>query len=99
MDAPWLAFGLIRDHLAQRGLLELYEASLLRWAMGFLIWHTSTLPKGDAQRQCYEKLKREWFPQAGFEKYPHSNYKKKDYLKYRLIRALPYEAYQLLRSL
>lgn len=99
MDAPWLAFGLTRDHLEQKGLLERYEASLLRWAMGFLIWHMSTLPEGSSQRQCYEKLKREWFPQMGFDKYPRSNYEKKDYEKYRLIRALPYGAYSLLRSL
>lgn len=99
MDAPWLAFSLTRDYLEQKGLLALYEPSLLRWAMAFLVWHMSSLPKGNAQRQCYEKLKSEWFPQVGFDKYPRSNYEKKAYLKYCLIRTLPYRMYSLLRAI
>lgn len=98
LEAPWQALCMCRKILKEKGCLEQFEESLLHWAMGFLIWHLNSLSDPEAQERCYQLLRREWFPQIGFDRYPARGYFRADYLKYTLIRVLPYRVYRWVKN-
>lgn len=97
MESPWQALCMCRKILQEKGCLDKFDASLLSWAMGFLIWHMGSMSDPIAQKRCYQLLRNSWFPQLRFQQYPIRNYPKDSYLKYCMIRVLPYRVYRMIR--
>lgn len=93
-EVPAQSLMMLRKALKTRGVYDIYERSFLNWAMEFLIWNVANMGDRQAQRVYYDKLKREWLPQMGFEAHPRGYYADRfTYSKYLLVRHVPYPVF------
>ncbi len=98
MDAPFRAVEQVLSSFERRGVLSDYKLSFYKWVLGFWMWHLDTLPDM-ARKECYIRMKREWFPQMRFCQFPKEVYQGFLYRRFVLIRILPYCIYNALKKL
>ena len=90
-DAPCQALALLREALHRRGHYAVFGRSFLNWAMEFLTWNVANMNDHRTQRNYFQKLKREWLPEMGFDVYPAAYYDNHfTYFKYQLVKYAPY---------
>lgn len=90
-EVPYQALVLLREGLRGRGMYPEYERSFLNWAMEFLVWNAANMGDRRAQQAYFQKLKRVWLPEMGFEEHPGAYYEDRfTYCKYLLARYAPW---------
>ena len=93
-EVPHQALVLLREGLRDRGMYREYERSFLNWAMEFLVWNAANMGDDHAQRTYFQKLKREWLPEMGFEAHSRDYYRDRfAYCKYLLARFAPWPVF------
>lgn len=96
-EVPQQALTMLKTTLTERGLYCAFERTFLNWAMEFLIWNVANMGEKDAQRKYYQKLRREWLPQMGFERYPAVYYEDRAaYAKHLLAKYAPYPVFAVI---
>ena len=94
-EVPCQALGLLREGLKDRGVYPEYERSFLTWAMEFLVWNAANMGDRRAQRAYFQKLKRVWLPEMGFEAHPGDYYGDRfAYCKYLLAKYAPWPVFR-----
>ena len=93
-EVPYQALVLLREGLRGRGMYPEYERSFLNWAMEFLVWNAANMGDRRAQQAYFQKLKRVWLPEMGFEEHPGAYYEDRfTYCKYLLARYAPWPVF------
>lgn len=93
-EIPYQALTLLREGLRGRGIYPEYERSFLNWAMEFLVWNAANMGDRRAQQAYFQKLKRVWLPEMGFEEHPGAYYEDRfTYCKYLLARYAPWPVF------
>ena len=91
-EAPYEAFRIIYEHLEFMENKGLFRQSFLNWAMEYLVWHVTNMPDKEIRKQNLSLVREVWFPTLQFEMYPRQDYYNKTaYLKYIVVRHLPYK--------
>ena len=90
-DDSYQAAVMVRKRLEERCLWTQYSQSYLNWAMDFLVWHVGHISDRMVQRDCYRKMRTQWFREMRFDDSLKKNYRdRKAYIKYRLAKYAPY---------
>ena len=74
---------------------QLYERSFINLKVDYLIWGVTNLQDRNIQRDCYQKLRKKWIPDAGFNNYSSDYYYNKiAFLKMHIVNHMPYELFR-----
>lgn len=88
-EAPYHAVLLLRDGLKEKELYKVFEKSFVTWAMEFLIWNAASIKDPALQRDCFQRLRRDWLPEMGCCEKPRFTSRFAQ-VKYLLVKYLPY---------